>query len=323
MRNILLFLILCPTIALAEFDIKSLLRLPKQMDSEVKVNYKHVTNNANLYQGSTKLIDRELTTDTINLSYYFGLFDDFTLLFNFNKHTKTQKEAYLNHTNGLVQEYKWSGFSDPKFGGIARIKDGTKSSIFMDVLFNVSPGVFDREFPSPKVSSNSGFTVGKPGNNGNGGHIIEAGVNFGKPMDTDWEWQAKVLYTLRFEADEIDQSNNTRGIVSSHGSYLLSFRAQKFLQENQHTLWAELSYQQASSYKKRTTTGGTVQQYPTLTTTQLLVGAKTSLLWTTFYGGIFGGYGFTSDIDGYTNNILVKIKDQKPKTVGFEFLVKI
>lgn len=291
------------------------------MDSEVKVEFKHVSNNANLYQGNTKLIDRELSTDILNMSYTFGLFDDLSLVFKFNKMTKSQKEIYQNNTSTL--EYKWSGFSDPKFGAIARIKDGTKSSIFMDAVFNFSPGFFDREYPSPKISSTTGFSVGKSGNNGNGGHIIEAGVNFGKPMSNDWEWQVRALYTLRLKADEINQADDSRDILSSHGAYFLSFKVQKFLQENQHTLWAEINYEQISSYKQKTTTSGRSQQNPTLTTTQLLFGAKTSLLWTTFYGGIFGGYGFSSDIDGYTNNVFVKIKDQKPKTVGVEFLVKI
>ena len=91
MRNILVVLILWPAITFAEFDIKSNLILPKQMDSHVRLEFKNVSKDENYYQANTQIVNGERSQDKITVDYRFGLFDDLTLVLKVNKLTRKVK----------------------------------------------------------------------------------------------------------------------------------------------------------------------------------------------------------------------------------------
>ncbi len=323
MRNFLLAMLIWPVLAHADFDIKSFMHTPKQMDSNLHIDYSHTSVEAEYLEVTTKSIDRQLTDDRISLNYLFGLFDDLTLVFNFDKLTSIRKDTFVNNASGLVTTDEWTGFTDIKLGAIARIKNGSSGTTIMDVLFNFSPGIFTKEEGVPKSTSSTGSGDGKVGNVSNGGHVFEGGVRFGKPMKGDWEWQAKLFYILRLKADEVDLADNSVDKINSYGRYFISFKAQKFLMGNESSLWTELIYDQQSAFKKRDTTSGSLDQFATATQYHFKLGARTSLLWPSLYGGVYGGIIKVSDVEGKSSGVPITIKSSLGKIVGVEFKITI
>jgi len=323
MRNILLAMLLCPVLAHANFDIKSFMHMPKQMDSNLIFDYSNASVDGDYIEGTTKTRDRELSADSVSFNYLFGLFDDLTLIFNFDKQTNILKDTYPNDSTGLVLTHENKGFTDLKLGVKARIKDGSSGTTIMDILFNFSPGIFTKEEGVPKSTSSAGTGDGKPGNVSNGGHVFEGGVQFGKPMKGDWEWQAKLFYTLRLKADEVDLTDATVDKINSYGSYLISIKAQKYMARNESSLWSELGFEQTSSYKSRDTSSGNLTQFATATEYYFKFGARTSLLWPSLFGGIYGGVTKIDDVEGKSSGVPVVIKSDLGKTVGVEFKITI
>lgn len=320
MRNILLILFLWPALSFAEFDIKSFFHMPKQFDSNFYVSYKNDSATTDVTSGGTSLIERETDVDTIEFDYRFGLFDDVTLTFGFDKITDVKKDTY--QTSTLITTLDDSGFTDFQVGAIARIKDATEGTTYMDVLIEISPNIFTREAGSLKVQTAAGITEGKPGNKANGGHILSGGVQFGKPMAPDWEWQGKFYYSLKFKGDEVQLSNNTRNQFTSSSIYTISARIQKFYDHVFSSVLGELYFQQQDSFRS-VNSDGSVTEIGTQTKYGINLGVRSSFVWKTFYAGLTGGVTKFNDETGSSNGTALTIKGPLEKNIKLDFLFKI